>query len=110
LDERQKEDLFLYVRRQIEQLHDLRYAGSGHPTEARQFRIILNRRVSWSNPKVFVLQWSSRRIARATSRTIRGSGQPLRDRASVDQMTSSGFPAYCGRVDLVPQTRNQGAL
>ena len=40
---RQKKDLFLNVRSEIEQLHDLRHAGSRHPAEAGQFRIIPNR-------------------------------------------------------------------
>ena len=38
LEERQKENLFLDVRSQIEQLHDLRHTGSRHPAEAGQFR------------------------------------------------------------------------
>ena len=42
-DRRQKKDLFLNVRSEIEQLHDLRHTGSRHPAEASQFRIIPNR-------------------------------------------------------------------
>src|ERR1700722_1632266 len=41
-DGRHKEDLFLNVRREIEQLHDLSHAGSRHPAPAGQFRIIPN--------------------------------------------------------------------
>src|ERR1039457_1193123 len=42
-DGRQKQDLFLNVRSQIEQLHDLGDTGTRPPAEALQFRIILNR-------------------------------------------------------------------
>jgi hypothetical protein len=42
LDWRQKEDLFLDIGCEIEQLHDLRYAGSRHPAATGQFRIIPN--------------------------------------------------------------------
>ena len=38
-----KKDLFLNVWREIEQLHDLRHAGSRHLTAAGQFRIVANR-------------------------------------------------------------------
>ena len=40
---RQKKDLFLNVRSEIEQLHDLGHAGSRHPAEAGQFGIVPNR-------------------------------------------------------------------
>jgi len=43
LDGWQKKDLFLNVRSEIEQLHDLCHAGSRHPAKAGQFRIIPNR-------------------------------------------------------------------
>ena len=43
LDEWQKQDLFLYVRSQVEQPHDLCHTGSAHPAQARQFRIVPNR-------------------------------------------------------------------
>src|ERR1035437_10988158 len=43
LERRQKEDLFLNVGREVEQLHDLCYAGSRHPAQAGQFRVVPNR-------------------------------------------------------------------
>lgn len=42
-DTRQEKDLFLNVGSEIKQLHDLCHAGSRHSSEAREFRIILNR-------------------------------------------------------------------
>ena len=43
VDGRQKKDLFLNIGSEIEQLHDLGHAGSRHPAETGQFRIIPNR-------------------------------------------------------------------
>ena len=40
LEGRQKKDLFLNVRSQIEQLHDLCHAGPCHPAHGGPFRII----------------------------------------------------------------------
>src|ERR1017187_7024791 len=65
LDERQKQDLFLNVWSQIEQLHDLGHAGSRHPAEAGQFGIIPHRSIPHQ---------PSNRMASAISRAIRGRG------------------------------------
>ena len=43
LNERQKKDLFLNVRGEMEQLHDLCHTGSRYPAEAGQVRIIPDR-------------------------------------------------------------------
>src|ERR1017187_2076441 len=45
LDEWQEEDLFLNLRSQVEQLHDLCHTGPRHSAEAGQFRIIANRSI-----------------------------------------------------------------
>jgi len=42
LDGRQEEELFLNVRSEVQQLHDLRHAGSRHPAPPGEFRIIPN--------------------------------------------------------------------
>jgi hypothetical protein len=41
-DRRQKQELFLNVRSQIEQLHDLCHASARHPAEASEFRTVPN--------------------------------------------------------------------
>jgi hypothetical protein len=69
---RQKKDLFLNVRSQIEQLHDLGDPGSRHPAEARQFRIIPNR---------LLAQQPVKAMASAMSRAILGMEPPARSPA-----------------------------
>src|SRR3954464_5393132 len=43
LDARQEKNLLLDVRSEMQQLHDLCHAGSRHPAETGQFRIVANR-------------------------------------------------------------------
>jgi hypothetical protein len=45
VDWREKKDLFLNVRREIEQFHDLRHAGSRHVTATSQFCVVANRSI-----------------------------------------------------------------
>jgi hypothetical protein len=68
LGRRQKKDLFLNVRGEIEQLHDLRDTGTRHSAETSQFRIILHR---------FLPQQPLEADASARSRAIRGMEQPI---------------------------------